>query len=149
MHLKGGSNIKNIIKSVRKEKIVSNTILIYIKIKNIRKGGFWIWSVDLEKIKRFLNKALTIEIKQSLKKDNKLLKILNDVKELKTVNEAKRIISQINNFVDTNITINKKYKLYIYTKIEEAIKQVIKNNSNIYINLNKTFKEDDYCLKDY
>lgn len=92
---------------------------------------------------------LTIEIKQSLKKDNKLLKILNDVKELKTVNEAKRIISQINNFVDTNITINKKYKLYIYTNIEEAIKQVIKNNSNIYINLNKTFKEDDYCLKDY
>lgn len=142
-------SIKKIIESCRKEKIVANTILVYIEIENIRKEGFWLWSIDLGKIKKFLYRALSEFHKQLVKKDNNVLEILDSIKKISTLKEARTIIHKINAFAVNNAFINKRYKIYIYRSIEEAIKKVIKNNSNIYINLNKTFKEDDYCLKDY
>ena len=109
----------------REEKICSNTIFVYIEING--KKGYWKWSKHIDNIKKYIV--------------NKLIKSKLGVFEMETnsVLELKKFIKRINE--------NGIYKFYVYDDVDKALEKVKQNNSYIYINKSRTFREDNYCCE--
>lgn len=107
------------------EKICSNTIFIYTEI-NGRKG-FWKWSKHMDNIKKYILDKLGNEFKNI------------GVAEIMTISELQKFIKQING--------GDVYKFYIYDDVDKALERVKKNDSYIYIDKNRTFREDNYCCE--
>lgn len=120
--------------SYYKNIITNRTILVYKKRNHITYKGYWIWG-------KSLNDLVQI-IKEEVFNDLDYLPEKIDTK-VKTLHDFSQWIKLINNIYKNEIN---EYTFYFYSNINQALKQVKANNSEIYVDYNKTFTGD--CLKE-
>lgn len=122
----------------QKESTISySSSLIYIKQKSKIFKGYWIWSDRISELKN----KLAVELIYNHKPIPEIYKFISIIMDSFTLDQLKKILKAINQYC---YDIDNGYEYYLYCNVNDAIQEVIKHNGDIFVDYNKTIKED--CL---